>query len=242
MPDPIALDDSTAPSEPLAEPSPAESATFDTAVTLPVAVIDTFQSPEFHVNDGAAESMTIPAQAPTPPAVDLGPIQQAIAALDGRVERLPIADLARKVDALQAIFEREIRAEATREKVVDRLHAELQEYKNDLFMKVMRPLILDLIQLHDDMGKRIETDPGSTVAQELNLYRQGIEDALYRQGVEPFQADDGPFDPRRQRAIRTEPTDNPDLSKHIANRIRPGFKSGDRIIRLELVSVFTHKP
>ena len=56
---------------------------------------------------------------------------------------------------MQALFEREARAEATREKVVDRLHAELQEYKQDLLLKVMRPVFVDLIQLHDDIGKMV---------------------------------------------------------------------------------------
>ena len=56
-------------------------------------------------------------------------------------------------------LEREARAEATRERVVDRLHAELQEYKQDLLLKVQRPIFVDLIQLHDDIGKMIEARP-----------------------------------------------------------------------------------
>lgn len=237
MTDPTAPDEPSVPADDQTDPALADSTTFDTAVTLPVAMIDTITTP--------AEILTTPAEIlPTPPtpSLQLQPIQDAIATLETQITRLPIADLARKVDGLQATFEREIRAEATREKVVDRLHAELQEYKNDLLMKVLRPIILDLIQLHDDMGKRIDSDPESPFALELNLYRQGIEDALYRQGVEPFQTDDGPFDPRRQRAVRTEPTDHPDLNKQLAGRLRPGFRSGDKILRLELVAVYTYKP
>ena len=49
-----------------------------------------------------------------------------------------------------------IRAEATRERVIDRLHAELQEYKQDFLLKVQRPIFIDLIQLHDDIGKMID--------------------------------------------------------------------------------------
>lgn len=39
---------------------------------------------------------------------------------------------------LQGRFDREVRAEATREKVIDRLHAELQEYKSDLLLSTLR--------------------------------------------------------------------------------------------------------
>ena len=50
--------------------------------------------------------------------------------------------LNRRFDALQTLFEREIRAEATREKVVDRLHAELQEYKQGLLLGILRPVFV----------------------------------------------------------------------------------------------------
>lgn len=225
MPDANAPDEFPVPADPSLEPDAglADSMTFDTAAVLPVSVVDTIA----------------PA---VPPSLDLQPIHDAVAALEARVGSLPIADLARKVEALQTAFDREIRAEATREKVVDRLHAELQEYKNDLLMKVMKPIVIDLIQLHDDMGKRIEADPDSAVAQELATFRQGIEDALYRQGIEPYNAEGDTFDPRKQRAIKTESTDDPDRNKRVSSRIRPGFQSGDRIVRLELVSVYTHKP
>lgn len=152
-----------------------------------------------------------------------------------------IGQLGGKVDRLQVAFDRELRAESSREKVVDRLHAELQEYKNDLLLKITRPIFIDLIQLHDDMGKlasSLEDDPAKGILQDV---QQGIEDVLYRQGVEPFQVDEETFDPRRQRAISTVATDDPEQNKRISSRIRPGFSSGEKVIRPELVSVFSFK-
>lgn len=159
------------------------------------------------------------------------------------------AALGGKLDALQTLFDREIRAEATREKVVDRLHAELQEYKQDLLLNVLRPVFVDLIQLHDDVGKIAEAQTAATDAvpespRLLDLTRvvqQGIEDILYRQGVEPYSHDGETFDPRRQRAVSTVPTDDPDRNKRIAVRHRKGFHSGEKIIRPEVVSVYSHK-
>ena len=111
-------------------------------------------------------------------------------------------DLGRRLDSLRAIFERELRAEATRERVIDRLHAELQEYKQDLLLKVQRPIFVDLIQLHDDMGKMIEarsaSDAGELQAAAvrgiLESIQTAIEDILYRQGVEPFALEGNEFD------------------------------------------------
>ena len=152
--------------------------------------------------------------------------------------------LNRRLDDLQNLFEREIRAESTREKVVDRLHAELQEYKQDLLLNTLRPVFIDLVQLHDDIGKVALAPPGGEsdhLGSLLQGFQQGIEDILYRQGVEPFHVEDDAFDPRRQRAIATIPTIDPAQNKTVAARHRKGFRAGDRVIRPEIVSVYTLK-
>lgn len=169
-----------------------------------------------------------------------------LAALEHRVESL-IETLGQRFDALQALFEREVRAESTREKVVDRLHAELQEYKQDLLLSMMRPVFIDLIQLHDDIGKMIDAATGDEPIDPLRLrqilegIQQGLEDVLDRQGVEPFAADGPGFDPRKQRAVATVATDLPERNKLIAARLRKGFQAGERVIRPEIVSVFAYK-
>ncbi len=156
-------------------------------------------------------------------------------------------DLGVRIDALKSTFERELRGEASRERIVDRLHAELQDYKQDLLLKVQRPIFIDLIQLHDDVGKmavaRATADseaPGTASFRSLmESIQTAIEDILYRQGVEPFSLETDEFDPRRQRAISTAPTEDPTQSKKVAARIRKGFAAGEKLIRPELVSVFT---
>jgi molecular chaperone GrpE len=158
--------------------------------------------------------------------------------------------LGRRLDVLQTTFERELRAEATRERVVDRLHAELQDYKQDFLLKVQRPIFIDLIQLHDDIGKMIDARLPSGADPERSADARGIlepiqtaiEDILYRQGVEPFALEGTEFDPRKQRAVSTQRTDDPALNKTVASRLRKGFCSGDRLIRPEIVTVFTFRP
>jgi molecular chaperone GrpE len=172
---------------------------------------------------------------PRPPDT-LGPrVLEAVAALGDT--------LAKKLDSLQTLFDREIRAEATREKVVDRLHAELQEYKQDMLLNVLRPVFVDLIQLHDDIGKMVAAHAESEgdvrrLADTMAGFQQGIEDILYRQGVEPFTVDGAAFDPKRQRAVATVSTEDPAENKSIAVRHRKGFAAGEKIIRPEIVSVY----
>ena len=73
-------------------------------------------------------------------------------------------------------------------------------------------------------------------------YQQAVEDILYRQGVETFTEPDATFDPRRQRALSTVPTADPALNKTVATRVRPGFQTGEKVIRPEFVTVYAHKP
>jgi molecular chaperone GrpE len=150
--------------------------------------------------------------------------------------------LGRRLDLLQTTFERELRAEATRERVVDRLHAELQDYKQDFLLKVQRPIFIDLIQLHDDIGKTIDAAASQDIRAVLEPIQTAIEDILYRQGVEPFSLEGTEFDPRKQRAVSTQATDDPAFNKRVATRLRKGFSSGEKLIRPEIVSVFTFRP
>lgn len=217
-------DDSPEEPAPAVEPAPAEEGPADW--------------PALEEAMAEAAAPEIPPAEPTP---DEAP-RQAIEALGDR--------LSHQLDAIRTILERESRAEATRERVVDRLHAELQEYKQDLLLKVQRPIFIDLIQLHDDIGKMIEAraadesdaDRQAAVRGLLESIRVAIEDILYRQGVEPFVAEGDAFDPRRQRAVATVTTDDPARNKTIAARLRKGFQAGDRLIRPELVSVATYRP
>ena len=177
------------------------------------------------------------------PRLDLAGVLEAIESLDRR--------LGGRLDTLQNTLEREHRAEVTRERVVDRLHAELQDYKQDFLLKVQRPIFIDLIQLHDDIGKMVEArapagdqnDDGlARLRGVLESIQVAIEDILYRQGVEPFAVDGSEFDPRRQRAVSTESTGEASLNRKVASRLRKGFCSGDKLIRPEVVTVYTFRP
>jgi len=89
------------------------------------------------------------------------------------------------------------------------------------------------------MARALGDERGAAFRGTLESIQVAIEDVLYRQGVEPFRGEGDAFDPRRQRALTTVATDREDLAKTIAERLRPGFQAGDKVIRPELVSVYT---
>lgn len=224
-------DDAIAP-ETLSVAPPPEACVAEVAVVQPAPACDA-------VDTASATGAAIPPEESTAPVVDLSGV---LGSIDRRLDELG-GTLGRRLDGLQSAFEREIRAEATREKVVDRLHAELQEYKQDLLLSVMRPVFVDLIQLHDDVGKMIESRPdeASSLRPILEGVRQGIEDILYRQGVEAYSCEGDAFDPRRQRAVSTVATGDAGANKTIASRLRKGFQAGEKVIRPEIVAVFSYR-
>jgi len=230
MPDPDDLPTDPAAVEP---PMLDDEDTLDLDPEMPAEVVAAMlesSSPEIET----AHAPPIAAQAAVEPDDD---VRRAVDRLGDRIDQ--------RLSGLQAQFDREVRAEASRERVVDRLHAELQEYKQDLLLKVQRPIFVDLIQLHDDVGKMAEAqaddDGAKAVRGMLESIQTAVEDILYRQGVEPFRNEGEAFDPRRQRAITTAPTDDPALAKTIAQSLRPGFQAGDKVIRPEIVTVYTLK-
>ena len=117
-------------------------------------------------------------------------------------------------------------------------------------LKVQRPIFIDLIQLHDDIGKMID----ARVARRCRA--RAIRRRPRHSRIDPDRDRRHPlppgrravrargrrtFDPRKQRAVSTQATDDPALNKTVAARLRKGFRAGDKLIRPEIVSVFTFR-
>ncbi len=152
-------------------------------------------------------------------------------------------------DLLRA-FEDKLAYDRGKERQIDRLHAELQEHKRDLVAKIKRPLIQGIVRLHDDLGKVVAA-LGRRKAEELTPERffraldgfaDDIELLLGQHGVETCHAPGEDFDPRRQTALRTETTNDPELAGTVAERLRPGFAEGETLLQKERVAVYAAVP
>ncbi len=205
---------------------------------------------------GEAQDQTSQApDAASPPAIDFDSEAPVVAQVP---EPLPPAlELATALEPLQATmaqgfadllraFEDKLAYDRAKERQIDRLHAELQEHKRDLVAKVKRPMIQGLVRLHDDLGKVIAA-LGRRTPEELTPQRffnafdgfaDDIELLLGQHGIEAFSVPGQEFDPRRQTALRTEATDDPDLAGTIAERLRSGFAEGETLLQKERVAVY----
>ncbi|OQY57019.1 MAG: nucleotide exchange factor GrpE [Candidatus Parabeggiatoa sp. nov. 2] len=161
--------------------------------------------------------------------------------LDGLTEQL---------NNLQAEFQGKLKYDQHKEKIIDNLHSELQEYKNDLIKKLQQPMIMDVIHAIDDFNKLTshykQKEPADIDPQKLIKLMASIpedlEHLLYRQGVESFSSSEPTFNPSRQRAVKTLPTSEPSKDKTIAQTLRNGYEWEGKVLRPEMVEVYVYQP
>lgn len=146
---------------------------------------------------------------------------------------------------LRQDFETKVKYDASKERQVDSLHKELQGYREGLHFKILRPLLIDLITMHDDLDKlleglgREETFP--LIAQmrnNLRSFQETVEEVLQRNGVEVYSLEGDAYVAGKQRAIQAIETPDIVLDKQVARRIRKGFEYDGRILRPELVTTY----
>ncbi|MDE5414055.1 nucleotide exchange factor GrpE [Alkalihalobacterium chitinilyticum] len=148
--------------------------------------------------------------------------------------------------SLNSDFMAKLKYDQHKESLIDRLHNEVQEYKQDLVKSTMMPVINDLIMVIDGIQKLTENhrsseqpiDPEKLLKQ-MEMITGDIEEVLYRQGVEPYESLEETFNPLKQKVHSTEMTQDGDKEKKIARRYRKGYEWDGKNIRKEFVSVYT---
>lgn len=127
--------------------------------------------------------------------------------------------------------------------VLRELHAQLQEARTDLHWKILRPVLLDVVKLHDEMAAAAKSlgSPDQAVTRTTELltgFLQDIQDILSRQGFSVYAVEGDRFDARRQQPVNTLPAPSPDHVGTIVTRVASGFASDQRVLRPEKVIVY----
>jgi len=137
-----------------------------------------------------------------------------------------------------------------REGLIDRLHAENQSYKSDMYRKLLMPLVNEIIFIIDNytqLGRSYADKNISEIDTEKLLKQFGgivedLENALYKNGIEAYEAGEGSaVDFTKQKVIKTVSTDNPEKDKTVCSRLKKGFIMEEKIIRQEQVSCYKYE-
>jgi molecular chaperone GrpE (heat shock protein) len=201
-----------------------------------------------------AEDAPAGAEAQDRPAIAVLPPQET-ADIPAAAGEEDMGRLINRLDGLQdsmnqlaGEFQTKLKYDAHKERIIDTLHQELQEYKNDIVKKHLMSVLMDVIKVIDDIRKwmhhyrSLDSDTRDPVKlfKFLETIPSDLEDIFYWQGVKSFICAGDGFDPVRQRAAKKVATADPEKDKKVAESLRQGYEWEGKVIRPEMVAVYDY--
>lgn len=159
-----------------------------------------------------------------------------------------IRGISRRMEELTAHFEGKIKYDEHKNRIIDDLHDQLQDFRDGIIKKHLLSMITDIIKITDDTRKfkyHYENEAQSENAAVILLkfmdqIISDLEDLFTFQGVYPFTCSSNTFDSARQRIIKKIPTEIPENNRLVAESLRPGYEWEGKVIRPEMVSVYVY--
>jgi molecular chaperone GrpE (heat shock protein) len=138
------------------------------------------------------------------------------------------AEIAAAVHRLAGSAERYHDRAQQREGVIDYLRSELELLRRGERRGLLRPLLTQMSRLHADLVRQAATLPPdfdtAKAVRLLQSYAETLGEALEDNGVVTYQPDEGdPFNPRRHRQVKRQPSSNPALAGRVAAVRQPGY-------------------
>lgn len=154
-------------------------------------------------------------------------------------------ELNEKLDALSKQFSDRIARSEYEAKIIQNMDSELKTYKDDLYRSLLKPLILELIDLRESILKMSafylnkpegeQAIPNATFAD----YAEDISDILEKYDVEVIKSISGDdCISGKHKILKTVPTDKESLHKKIAESLSSGYMYNGRVIFAERVNVY----
>jgi len=163
-------------------------------------------------------------------------------------ESSTLSEIKSQIEKLREDFQEKIKYDMHKNKIIDELHREIQSYKSNLTKTFLKPMVMNIISVIDDIRKLSNYNHNNRDSLNFNkLFKQfddipfELEDLLYTYGIESFTCDEDTFNPLRQRVIKTIQISDESLDKKIKDRIRPGYEWEGNMLRPEMVTVYIFK-
>ena len=156
--------------------------------------------------------------------------------------------LSKKIETLNALFNARIMHTEHEEKIVDQMHKELQKYKEDMYAQLVRPILLDVIEVRDSIIRMATTYLAKPEGEQnipnktFSDYAFDLQDILEKNSVEIYRSKTGDdFTPIKQRAIKKVPTADESLHGKVAESLSCGYSYNGRIISAEKITVYYYE-
>lgn len=156
--------------------------------------------------------------------------------------------LLERLEALDALFNARIMYTDHEEKIVDQMHKELQKYKEDMYAQLVRPILLDVIEVRDSIMRMAaaylakpegeQNIPNKTFSD----YAYDLQDILEKNSVEIYRSKSGDdFTPIKQRVIKKVATSDEALHGKVAESLSCGYSYNGRTISAEKITVYFYE-
>ncbi|MDQ1252235.1 MAG: molecular chaperone GrpE [Euryarchaeota archaeon] len=140
---------------------------------------------------------------------------------------------------IQTVIQNRLEYDAVKEKAFDKLYEEMRRQKeaSDLLDRAVKPVLSDLLLLHDSI-KKFEASlvnqsiKGEEILQNIKYIVEELLEILYRQEVIPIAENSSEiFNSKIHKATKTENTEIMDDDFKIINIVRQGFTWRDKLLR-----------
>lgn len=159
-----------------------------------------------------------------------------------------IEEINEKIEEMNKLFVQKIQKTTYEEKIVDQMHSELQKYKEDMYSQLVRPILLDIIEIRDSiirMSNVFATKPEKEQNVPLKTFRDysyDIQDVLEKNNITIYNSKDGDeFNALKQRVIKKVPTSVEELHGKIAESLSSGYDYNGSNISPEKVAVYIYQ-
>ena len=80
-----------------------------------------------------------------------------------------------KINQLNNLFINKIQSIDFERETADKLHKELQEYKNDMYFQLVKPFIMDIISIREDMKRNLKNFNEKTEDKKIEFLQSYVE-------------------------------------------------------------------
>ncbi|MDR1383565.1 MAG: hypothetical protein LBJ67_06945 [Planctomycetaceae bacterium] len=161
----------------------------------------------------------------------------------------PLKEITTLLRQLAKDFDAKLKYDASKQTLIDKLYNENQSYKEGILQKFQHAMILAVIEQIDDAAKTISHFENAEFSEEnyrkLLKYYSDIAASFQDMLIERFDIHfyhsepNTPFDPKKQRSLKTVVTNDQSKHKLVKQSLRPGCETeAGFVLRSEMVEVY----
>lgn len=163
-------------------------------------------------------------------------------------DEISLHELSEEIKTLRALVEKKLFVEGYKDNLINSMSDELRTYKDGMYEKILKPVLVDVIEIVNDLHRMIrtysnkneETVDRNKFVSILSIYESDLEEILEKYDVNIVMVEGNEFDARKQKVVKVIDTEDEGLHRMIAERLLKGFELNGKMIAPEKVNVYRY--